>query len=137
MAITKQAVKWSRVVFKMLHDGFESLNKNDYDLLQQYLKWKIKSVLKTNINNEGHLRVRGISIVFDEVFNDSLSNLWEYLETHKKEFKYFNSQQLWTKVNDHIGNKLYYKFITKTGKDWDRGIVGAPNHPNRFCDIPG
>jgi len=125
MAITGQAIKWSKVVFKMLHDGLESLDKNDYSLLQQYLKWKIKLVLKASANDEGHIRVRGISIVFDEVFNDSLSDLWEYLEANKKEFKYFNPQQLWTKTNDHIGNKLYYKFITKTGKDWERGVVGA------------
>ena len=125
MAITGQAVKWSRVVFKMFHDGLESLNKDDYNLLQQYLKWKIKSVLKTNANSEGHIRVRGISIIFEEVFNDSLSNLWEYLKKHENEFKYFNPQQLFIKINDHIGNKLYYSFITKPGKDWNRGVVGA------------
>jgi len=97
---------WKNVVFKMFHQGHESLNENELVALSKYYWKKIGTTLTTK-------KILTVSSNKQDIFDDLMAEMFLFYVKKIEEFKLLTKDQLWKKFNGHSRYYLEEKYYKK------------------------
>jgi len=118
---------WMGIIYKWLHEGFDSLDEKEKRYLDTYFGWKIKTTLgdATSVSlpcAEGPVQADVIVIqnrVYDrmEIFRDLQSDAFLWMTDKAEKLKELSKEALWKRFNNHCFNKLNYQYKQKVPRE--------------------
>jgi len=128
MDIVKQ---WKEIVFKLLHQGYDSLSKEEIKDLDTYFGWKVKTTLKGKrlmcIIPEGE---KGWFHIVDDLRGIMIM----YILEKKEQLINLEPDLLWKKFNNHAYRYLQYQYWKKSMRETQFQVGDSTQRTKEFSE---